>query len=96
MLATLALDGERILFTMPRREGRRPDRAMFELSLLLDVDTVLGDRRPFPVVGRESVSCTDFFRRGIERRIHDGDNLSAGDCPVDMMKRDIEGVWYIC
>lgn len=96
MLARLAFDGERSLFTIPRIEGRRPnlvERAERESSLLLDADADRGERSPFDVVGLESASCAGIFFREIERRIQDGDNRSIDDgVSVGMMSSDIEEV----
>lgn len=74
---------------MPRSEGLRLERAMRESSLLLVVDAVLGDRSPFDVPGRELVSCAEFCRRSVDRRIHDGDSLLIDVGSVDIMTSDM-------
>lgn len=90
VLAWLALEGERILLTMPRREGRRLWRVERDSSLLLDVDAVLGERRPSGAMNCESVSDNDFFLLDIERRIQDGDSLSMGEeGSVDIISSDM-------
>jgi hypothetical protein len=96
LLARLALDDERNLWTISITEPRRPDeleRGDREPSLLLDVDVGSGASRPFAVVGRDSF-WGDVDLRDIGRRIQDGDNRSKVEGgSVDMTSSDIEGRW---
>jgi hypothetical protein len=93
LLARLALDDERSLWTISITEPRRPDeleRGDREPSLLLDVDVGSGASRPFAVVGRDSF-WGDADLRDIGRRIQDGDNRSKVEGgSVDMTSSDIE------
>jgi hypothetical protein len=77
---------------MPLKGAEFPELAERESSLLLDLE----DRRRRlgrGLVGRESDSWTDFFRRVKERLIHDGDNRSVdGGAVVDMMRSDMEEI----
>lgn len=90
-LGMLALDAERILFTMPRivRLPDLLDRLELLLLLLLDLRDGCGGSWLLDVVGLESGDF-DFLRRDNEL-IHPGDNLSIVDVgEVDMTSNDID------
>ena len=91
LLAMLALDDERSLFTISRTEPRRPEeneRDERDSSLLLRVGS--GARNPLAVGGLESLSG-DVDRRDSGRRIQDGDSLSRLEgVSGDMMRSDME------
>ena len=84
----LALDAERILFTIPRTV-RLPDLLDRRELVVLDLRDCCGGVWLSAVVGLESGDC-DFFRRASEL-IHPGDNLSIVDVGVvDMTSSDMD------